>query len=126
MAGSLLIVWRWPTPAQPVVDQIAQSIMTGIFFMLGTSFLLWWQYTFALELSDDVITMRGILFTRTVRKGEVKNVVEKRRRLLAPPGVRILKYGVGAWFWGGIWVPKALPEYEEIRNTALSWQRSVR
>jgi hypothetical protein len=50
-------------------------------------------------------------------------IAEDRGSLLTAPALRISKHGrIGTWFWGCIWIPKALPEYEDVRNLALSWK----
>jgi hypothetical protein len=126
IAGSVLVGLRWPNPGQGFGDQIAESVIAGILFSLGMSFFAWLQSDFAIELSQDFITVRRVFSTRTIRKGEVRSVNETRPRLLATPGLRISKYSsFGTWLWGGIWIPKSLPEYEQIRSLALSWMQSV-
>ena len=115
----------WPAGVPPLVDQVAESIITGIFFALGMSFFIWMQFNFALEVSEESITVRRIFSTRKIRSGEVKTIVETRPRWLVPPGVRVSKHGrFGAWPWGGIWIPKALPEYEQLRSVVEAWESS--
>lgn len=126
----ILVGWLlarvWPTPNQPVAGQIEETVLTGIFFAVVMSFFSLLQYNFAIEVSENSIAIRRAFFDRVIRKGQVKTIVETRPRLLAPPGLRISQYGpLGTWFWGGIWIPKALPEYDEIRDLAVNWQQSV-
>ncbi len=126
IAVSVVAGLRWPNPGQPLVGQVVESIITGVLFALAMSFFTWLQFNFALEVSPDLIGVRWAFFSRKLRKGEVKTVIETRPHLLAPPGLRISKYGpLLTRFWGGIWIPKALPEYDEIRNIALTWKRPV-
>jgi hypothetical protein len=84
-------------------------------------------FPYTLVVSDDSITVVYPTSEKTVRKAEVKTVSETRGNTLRGGALRISKYGrLGTWFWGCIWIPKALPEYESIKALALSWRGPTR
>jgi hypothetical protein len=85
------------------------------------------QFKYTLDVSDEAMIEHRGFWTRNIGKGEVKSVVETPARFFFGPGLRISKHGHGfaTWLWGGIWIPRGLPGYDDIRSVALSWQRSV-
>ena len=98
---------------------ISGVIFALVFVLLGLKRSL----TYDVLVSDDCITAAHPWFERSVRKDEVKSVWETHGNAFIAPALRISKYGrFGTWFWGGIWIPKALPGYEVIRDLALSWK----
>jgi hypothetical protein len=85
------------------------------------------RFNYKVFVSDDCITTVRAGYQRSVRKDEVKMVAESQGNVLFAPSVRISKYGwFGTWLWGGIWIPKALPECPAIRDLALSWKASTK
>jgi hypothetical protein len=85
------------------------------------------KFDYKVFVSDDSITTVRFRRHRSVRKNEVKMVIESEGNVLFAPSLRISKYGwFGTWFWGGIWIPKALPECTAIRDLALSWKDSTK
>ncbi len=85
------------------------------------------KFDYKVFVSDDCITTGRNRYQRSVRKNEVKTVTECDGNVLLAPSLRISKYGwFGTWLWGGIWIPKALPEHTSIRDLALSWIDSTK
>lgn len=81
--------------------------------------------TYEVVVSEDRIAQLhdGFGFQRSVRKDEARTVAESNGGILSAPALRISKHGpLGTWFWGCIWIPKAVPEYEYVRDLALSWK----
>lgn len=62
--------------------------------------------------------IRGVTPTsfRTVRKGHVRTISERRGGVLVSERTRF-----GLFLWGGLWIPKTLPEYEHVRALVESW-----
>ena len=80
-------------------------------------------FPYTLVVSDDGITPIHPVYERSVRKDELKGVAELKGNAFRPAGLRISKYGaLGTWLWGCILIPKALPEYESVRDLALRWK----
>ena len=76
-----------------------------------------------LVVSDDCIRVVYPSREQTLRKDEIKSVTEIEGNAFRVAGLEISKYGrFGTHLWGGILIPKALPEYESVRSLALSWR----
>lgn len=74
-------------------------------------------------VSDDCITVVSPSREQTLRKDEIKSVTEIEGNAFRVAGLEISKYGrFGRRLWGGMLIPKALPEYESVRSLALSWK----
>ncbi|MGH9739908.1 MAG: hypothetical protein ACRD4X_15170 [Candidatus Acidiferrales bacterium] len=124
----LMIHYVWPSTvgAPNTLSDLVNSADFGLVFSWIAIFFVRKQSSCEILVSDDSIAVRRAFFTHRIRKSEMKTVVDTPGRFLSEPGLRILKDGgFGAWVWGGIWIPKALPDYEHIRNFALSWKNSV-
>jgi hypothetical protein len=103
--------WAW-TP---------REIVTGLLTWLVLEF--WWhvQHNYSLEVDDDSVRVVG---GRVVRKGYVHYL----REINSPPwrgGPRlVLSERESPWvhlFGGAVVIPKSLPDYEQIKNKALTW-----
>ncbi|MGA8216230.1 MAG: hypothetical protein WB799_21750 [Candidatus Sulfotelmatobacter sp.] len=128
-AVQMLLATLWPswTPGHLSGDAVRAVIGGIIFAFLFVAVFMKRILTYEVLVSDDCITLRGaFLFPRSVRRGQAKTIAESNGNIFTAPALRISKYGrFGTWFWGGIWVPKALPEYEYVRGVALSWKASL-
>lgn len=94
-----------------------------IFALLFETVLFKLIFPYTLAVSDDCITTIHPSYERSVRKDELKSVAELNANAFRAAGFRISKYGVlGTWLWGCILIPKALPEYESVRDLALRWK----
>jgi hypothetical protein len=121
MAFSLL----WPSwmSSRNVSGEFVEAVLGGVIFAFLFVALMKRNLDYKVVVSDDCITAVHPKYKRSVRKSEVKTVAESDGNILAAPSLRISKYGrLGTWFLGGIWIPRALPEYEYLRNLALSWK----
>lgn len=105
---------------------IPGAIISSVFFAFVSVALMKRNLNYKVVVSEDCISALHPWFKRSVRKNEVKTVAESEGNVLTAPSLRISKYGrFGTWFWGCIWIPKALPEYESVKKLALSWQGST-
>ena len=120
--GAIAAIGRflWPSLfSGPLLGVVISAIIFGF---LGAVFDTR-KFNYKVFVSDDCITVVHSWYQRSVRKNEVKMVTESEGNVLLPPSLRISKYGwFGTWLWGGIWIPKALPECAAIRDLALSWK----
>jgi len=106
--------------------EFVEAVLGGVIFAFFFDALMRRNLDYKVVVSDDCITAVHPRYKRSVQKSEVKTVAESDGNVLAAPSLRISKYGrLGTWFWGGIWIPKALPEYEYLRNLALTWKGRV-
>ena len=102
---------------------IPGAIISSVFFAFVSVALIKRNLNYKVVVSEDCISALHPWFKRSVRKNEVKTVAESEGSIWTAPSLRISKYGpFGTWFWGYIWIPKALPEYDSVKNLALSWQ----
>jgi hypothetical protein len=60
---------------------------------------------------------------RTVSAGKVRTIREIKGRFGGPGGlVASERTGWRAWMWGGIFVPRTLPEYEQLKALVEGWR----
>lgn len=98
-----------------------------IYGVVGALLAEFWEvarnFPYKLVVSDDCITVVYPSREQTLRKDEIKSVTEIEGNAFRVAGLEISKYGrFGTRLWGGILIPKALPEYESVRSLALSWR----
>jgi len=107
------------------MQMISMALIQSIFFAISMSFFYKRTLTgYEIVIDDDEIRTRNFrisnyLFARTVRRGQIRTVIERRKGLLISGRSKI-----GTFLWGGIWVPKTLAEYEFLKSLALSWKES--
>ncbi len=103
---------------------VVRALIYAIFWAFGMSlfFLFKKANEYQLIVDDEEIRatnfrQNNFLFTRSVRRGEVTTIVEKERGLL------ISRHGrIGTFWWGGIWIPKQLADYEYLKRLVVSWR----
>jgi hypothetical protein len=105
------------------LNDIPGVIISSVIFAFLSVAVLKRNLNYKVVVTDDSITAVHPMYKRSVRKSEVKTVAESEGSVWIAPSLRISKYGrFGTWFWGYVWIPKALPEYDSIRKLALIWQ----
>jgi len=77
---------------------------------------------YQLVVDQDMIGAKNFktgnwLLARSLRRGEIRTIVERENGLLLSRHGRI-----GTFFWGGIFVPRRLADYEYIRRVVLGWK----
>lgn len=75
------------------------------------------------EIDDEVIRIRnGDWHNRSVRKGHIRYLREVTGNLFREGALRLSEYGpIRTHFFGCVWIPASLPEYEQIKAKARSW-----
>ena len=119
-----MLLWAPWSSSTHLLRDFSRAVISGVVFALLFVLLYVKRYlTYEVIVSDDCITAAHPWFERSIRKDELKSVWETHGNVFIAPALRISKYGrLGTWFWGGIWIPRALPGYEVIRDLALSWK----
>jgi hypothetical protein len=129
--GALLLAVKllWPSPhgrsqglSRVIVEVSIQSVIMGFGFV----FLRFKpSKKYRIIVDENQMTASGgssLPFRWSVRKGEVRTVIERKGNPYAPPALIISKHGrFGTWMLGGIWVPKDIPEIEYIEDLLRSW-----
>ena len=92
----------------------------------ATSFFLFdsQRREYEIEVTDEAISIRGGLLSsaRRVRRGHIHFVRELRGNIFHEPSLRLSEHGpIGRFLFGFVWVPQNMPQYEEIKNKAMSW-----
>jgi hypothetical protein len=71
----------------------------------------------SVKLGDYEMHGKGPGGSATVHKGKVRTILERKR------GVIVSEHGLWRTRWsGGVWIPKALPEYEHLKSVAETWK----
>jgi hypothetical protein len=124
----------WPTPfeAREGLSWMAlKAAFIGLFWGVGMTFWSERLPNRKLIVEDESITnvveytgwMKWYKIRRTVSAGKVRTIREIKPRLGMPGGLAASeRTGFGAWMWGGIYIPKTLPEYEQLKALVESWR----
>jgi hypothetical protein len=120
----ILIEWVWPGYSERVgVKRIViQALIWACSMSLFFSFKKANEYQLCVD--DEEIRATNFrennrLFARCVRRGQIRTIVENERGLLISGHGRI-----GTFFWGGVWIPKQVADYEYLKRLAVSWQEA--
>jgi hypothetical protein len=79
---------------------------------------------YEVEVTDDTISMRGGLsyFNRRVRRGRIYFLLEQHGNIFREPALRLSEHGaIHRFLFGYVWIPATMPQYQEIKNKAMSW-----
>jgi hypothetical protein len=80
---------------------------------------------FDLEVDDETIRMRGGVFgvgNSRVRRGHIRYFHESSGNMFREPALWLSEHGRGhRFFFGRVSIPANLPEYAQIRATAMTW-----
>jgi hypothetical protein len=123
------IEWLWP--GHHGKDEVLGMEFKAVFWGFGMSVMFSFhrrglfgsaEYQLVVDEDEGEISTKNFksnnrLFSRTVRRGQIRTVVEKEKGLLISSHNR-----VGTFFWGGIWIPRQLADYEYLKRLVLSWK----
>jgi len=78
---------------------------------------------YEIEVTDEAISMRGGLrMGAKVRCGRIHFLQESGGNIFREPALRLSEHGpIGRFLFGSVWIPKSMPQYEEIRSRAMNW-----
>ncbi len=121
-ALEFLFEWLWP--ARHGIERIWGMIVKAVFwaFLLSLTFPFKKLGQYQIVVDEDEISTRSFtamswLSSRTIPRSEVRTLVERRNGLL------ISRYNrIGTFFWGGIWIPKQIADYEYLKRLVSSWR----
>ena len=125
VAIRVLLDRLWPGPSSESVLRatISGAVWAAAFTLAVSKFGSKLGLHYDLVVSEDEITAKYAIAFKTVHKGKVRTILERGRWLLNRPGIVASERGqLGAWLWGGVFIPQDLPEYERLRETILSWK----
>jgi len=77
-------------------------------------------------VTDETISMRSgwLAGNRRVRRGHIRWLRELRGNIFREPTLRLSEHGaIRRYFLGYVWIPASMPQYEDIKNTALTWMK---
>jgi hypothetical protein len=123
LLGTILIDRLWFSQApfglrEKVFDAI---VAAGTFFVFDSQ-----RREYEIEVTDETISMRGgwLLRNRRVRRGHIHSLRELRGNIFREPALRLSEHGaIHRFFFGYVWVPASMPQYEDIKNKAFSWMK---
>jgi len=120
-AGSLLIHRLWFVQgAWELWEKLFDALVAAVtFFMFDSR-----RREYEIEVTDEAISMRGglLLAARKVRCGHVLFARELRGNIFREPALQLSEHGpMHRFLFGYVWVPQSMPQYEEIKNKAISW-----
>jgi hypothetical protein len=119
----------WPSPyerSESLPEKIFWTLFQSVFFATAMNLFFLGFRTYELSIDEDQITMAKGRFKRSIRKEHARMVLETKGGPFSPPGLTISRYGrFGTRMLGSIFVPKTLPQYEYIKELAMSWKTST-
>ena len=72
-----------------------------------------------ITVDGDLIVQKGPGGFRKVHRGQIKTIQEWKKNFLRDGGLMLSDRGrFGVFMWGGVWIPRALPEYEHLKRVA--------
>lgn len=76
-----------------------------------------------ITVDGDLIVQKGLGGFRKVHRGRIKTIQEWKTNFLRDGGLMLSDRGrFWTFLWGGIWIPRALPEYEYLKRVAKMWK----
>jgi hypothetical protein len=76
-----------------------------------------------ITVDGDLIVVKGLGGFRKVHRGEIKTIVEWKPNFFRDGGIMLSDRGrFGTFMWGGVWIPRTLPEYEYLKSVAEMWK----
>jgi hypothetical protein len=96
-------------------------VAAGTFFVFDSQ-----RREYGIEVTDDMISMRGGLFSRIrwVRRGHIHFLRELRGNIFREPALRLSEHGIIYRFlFGYVSIPANMPQYEQIKSKATSWMQ---
>jgi hypothetical protein len=130
----LAFTYLWPSPYEKHESVYLIAMKTAFISLLwglGMTFLQPKLPDGRLLVDDQSITsvteytgwMKWYKIRRTVSAGKVRTIREIRSRLGGPGGLAASeRTRLGAWMWGGIYIPNTLPEYQQLKALVESWK----
>lgn len=123
------LLWHWNQLTMPLFsDAVIWAAGFAVLFT-GSSFLFRnrrERERYVLIIDDDEMCVKfdrstfNFIFLHLkwkVRRDQIRAISENKR------GLVISKYNrFGTFFLGAVWIPKKLPEYEFVKNLAISWK----
>lgn len=93
-------------------------LAVGTDFFFGSK-----RRAYDVEVDDEVIRMRNSDWhNKSVRRGHIRYLREVTGNLFREGALRLSEYGpLRTHFFGCVWIPASLPEYEQIKAKARSW-----
>jgi len=119
--GSLLIRRLWfAQSAWTLWEKLFDALVAaGAFFVFDSR-----RREYEIEVTDEVISMRGglLLAAHKVRRGRIHFLRELHGNIFREPALRLSEHGpIHRFLLGFVWVPKSMPQYEELKSKAMSW-----
>lgn len=119
--GSLLIHRLWfSQSAWELWEKLFDAMVAaGAFFVLDSQ-----RHEYDIEVTDEAISMRGGLLqaAHQVRRGQIHFLRELPGNIFREPTLRLSEHGqIHRFLFGYVWVPRSMPQYEEIKSKAMSW-----
>jgi membrane-bound metal-dependent hydrolase YbcI (DUF457 family) len=115
------IHWLWPRDRNSA--SALGMLVTAVIWatLMSTVFSSLRPVEYQIMVDEDEISTGNFkswnqLFSRSIHRGEVKTVIERKKGLLISRHNRI-----GTFLWGGIWIPKQLDDYEYLKRLISGW-----
>jgi hypothetical protein len=121
LLGMFLIHRFWfAQNAGTLWEQIFDALVAaGTFFFFDSQ-----RREYDIEVTDDMISMQGGLFSRIrrVRRGHIHFLRELHGNIFREPALRLSEHGIIYRFlFGYVRIPAGMPDYEQIKGKATSW-----
>jgi hypothetical protein len=136
MYFALMFAWKffWPSPYERREGLYGVALEVAIVSLIWGMGMAFWPKkisTCKLLVDERSITsvieytgwMKWLVLRKTVSAGKVRIIREVKGRLGAPGGFAVSERSEwGARMWGRVFIPKTLPEYEELKALVESWR----
>lgn len=121
LLGAVLIDRLWfPQTAFRIGERLFDAIVAAGTFVVFDS----QRREYEIEVTDETISMQRdwLLGSRKVRRGRIHFLRELRGNIFREPALRLSEHGpIHRFFFGYVWIPTSMPQYEDIKNKAIAW-----
>jgi len=144
-AGLYFVIWftwtlLWPSSGEKARDPLSIAIQGGVIAVIWGAFMVFatpisrTNRNYKLLVEEESITGvtdgtglgRWCTLRRTIRKGKVRTIFGIAGRLGGLRGISASERSrLGAWFWGFVFLPESMPEYEHLKNVLGGWRAPV-
>jgi len=82
--------------------------------------------SYNITVNEFEIRQKTATAIRKVRRGKLQTIIERKESYFWEGSLFLSESSnsTARLFRGGVWIPKKLPEYEQIKSTAALWMRS--
>ena len=141
-AGIFFFIWfswtlLWPSSGEKATDPLSIALQGGLTAVIWGALMVFAtpisriSRNYKLLVDEESITAvidgtglgRWCTLRRTIRKGKVRTIFGIAGRFGGLRGIGVSERSrLGSRFWGFVFLPESMPEYESLKNVVEGWR----